>query len=134
MLATVQVPERDGPIIPTAGQHAPIGTHLERLDCPLMRLAHLHARPAVDLPPAQHAVTVSTDQPLPTRSPDHRRDHPRMPRKGSIPCITSPPERVPGRAALPALHLPHPQLPAISLPLAAAARGQSRAIGAPSHT
>src|SRR5437868_4991344 len=69
MLATVQVPERDGPIIPAAGQPAAIGTHLERLDCPLMRLLHPHALPAVDLPPAQPPITASADQQLPTRSP-----------------------------------------------------------------
>src|SRR5260370_37127531 len=41
-LATVQVPERDAPVIPATGQRAAIGTHLERLDCPLLRLSHPH--------------------------------------------------------------------------------------------
>src|SRR2546425_5392690 len=36
--ATLQVPDSDGPVLPAAGQPASIGTHLERLDCPLMRL------------------------------------------------------------------------------------------------
>src|SRR5258708_21034646 len=56
-----------------------------------------------------------------------------MPRKDAITCIPSPPERLPGSVALPAVHLPHEQLPAVSLPLAATARGQPRAIGAPGH-
>src|SRR2546427_1781573 len=78
-LATVQVPERDGPIIPATGQNTPIGTHLERLDGPLMRFSHPHALPALHLPPAQPAVTASTDQQLSTGSPGQRRDHPWMP-------------------------------------------------------
>src|SRR6266566_8630242 len=83
-LATVQVPEHDGPVIPATGEPAAIGTHLERLHHPLMRFLHPHALPAVHLPPAQHAVTASTDQQLLARTPCHGRDHPRMPRQGSI--------------------------------------------------
>src|SRR2546428_612224 len=51
MLATVQVPERDDPVLPTTGQSAAIGTHLERLHRPLMRSSHPHALPARHLPP-----------------------------------------------------------------------------------
>src|SRR2546430_2677931 len=53
-----------------------------------------------------------------------------MPRQGAIACITSPPERVPGRVALPAVGIPHHQLPTV---LAAATRAQPGAIGAPGH-
>src|SRR6266481_5275259 len=116
MLATLQVPDVDGPIIAATGQPAPIGTHLERLHGPLMRLLHPHALPTLDLPPAQPAVTVSTDQPLPTGSPDYRRDHSRLPPQGAIPCP-------PGRVARPTLGIPHKHLPAVSLPPAAGARG-----------
>src|SRR5216683_987814 len=62
LLATMQVPEQDGPVIPTTGQPAPLGAHLEGLHRPLMRLLHSYALPALNLPPAQHAVTTSTDQ------------------------------------------------------------------------
>ncbi len=40
MLAIVQVPEHDGPVIPATGQPAAIGAHLERLQRSLMRLSH----------------------------------------------------------------------------------------------
>src|SRR3989442_15703793 len=76
MLTALQGPERDGPIIPATGQNAPIGTHLERLDCPLMRFSHQHALPAVHLPPAQPTITASTEQQLSTGSPGQRRGHP----------------------------------------------------------
>src|SRR5260221_12225815 len=130
MLATLEFPERDDPVIPATGQPTAIGTPLERLDCPLMRFSHPHALPAVHLPPAHPAVTASTEHQLSTGSPAQRRDHPRMPRQGALPCITSPPERVPGRVALPAVGIPHHQLPGVA---AAAARGQPGAIGAPGH-
>src|SRR2546421_12209355 len=67
MLTTVQIPEHNGSIIPAARQSAAIRTHLERLHRPLMRLlipvpqtGFPHALPAVNLPPAQPAVTAST--------------------------------------------------------------------------
>src|SRR5260221_6528119 len=126
MLATLQVPERDSPIIPATGQSAAIGTHLERLDGPLMRFSHPHAFPAVHLPPAHHPVTASSKHQLSTGSPGQRRDHPRMPRQGAITCP-------PGRVALPTVGIPHEELPAVSLPVAAATRGQPGAIGAPGH-
>ena len=59
MLATVQVPERDDPVIAATGQRAVIGTHLERLDCPLMRLSHSHALSMLQAPSAQHTVPAS---------------------------------------------------------------------------
>src|SRR5260370_34044059 len=106
MLATLQGPDVDGPIIAATGQPATIGTHLERLHGPLMRLLHPHALPTLALPPAQHAVTASTDQPLPTGSPGYRRDHPRMPPQGAH--------------APPTLGIPHKHLPALALTLTAA--------------
>src|SRR5713226_6265595 len=123
LLATVQIPEHNGSIIPAARQSAAIRTHLERLDGPLMRFSHPHALPALHLPPAHHSVTASTEQQLSTRSPAQRRDHPRMPRQGAIPCP-------PGRVALPAVGIPHHQLPTVP---AAATRAQPGAIGAPGH-
>src|SRR5437660_1107039 len=130
MLAMLQIPDSDGPVIAAAGKPASIGTHLERLHRPLMRFLLPHALPAVHLPPAQPAVAASTDKPLPTGSPGHGRDCPRMPHQGAIACIPSLPERVPGRVALPALHLPLEELPALA---AATTRGQPRSIGAPGH-
>src|SRR5260370_36347695 len=61
MLATLQVTERDGPIIPATGQRAAIGTPLDRLDCSLTSFAEPHALQARRLPPAQPAVTASTE-------------------------------------------------------------------------
>ncbi len=43
LLATVQIPEHNGSIIPAARQSAAIKTHLERLHRPLMRLLHPYA-------------------------------------------------------------------------------------------
>src|SRR3954471_5773261 len=123
MLATLQVPEHDGPVIPATGEPAAIGTSPERTDRPMVRLSHPHALPAVNLPPAQQAVTASTEQQLLARTPGHRRDHPRMPHQGSITCP-------PGRVALPALDIPHKQLSALS---AAPTRGQPHPIGVPRH-
>src|SRR5260221_284213 len=129
-LAPLEVPQRDGPIIPATGQQAPIGTAPERPDRPLMRLAQPHALPTLHIPPAQHAVTAATDQQLPARIPGHRIDNSGMSLKGAITWMTSPPERVAGRVALSALHLPHEQLSAAS---AAATSGQSPPVGAPGH-
>ncbi len=113
MLATVQIPEGDGPVVTATGQSGAIGAHLERLHRSLMRLlipvpqtGFPHALPARYLPPAQHAITASTDQQLPTGSPGQRRDHPRMPRKSMH--------------ALPTVGMPHEELPALSLPQATA--------------
>src|SRR3989442_1663024 len=86
-LTTLQVPERNDPVIPTTGQRAPIGTHLERLHHPPMRFLHPHALPTLHIPPEQPAITASTDHQLSTRSPGQRRDHTRMPRQGATPCL-----------------------------------------------
>src|SRR5260370_40557619 len=42
LLATLEVPERNDPVIPATGQHAPIGTHPERLNGLLLRSPHPH--------------------------------------------------------------------------------------------
>src|SRR5207237_4963488 len=116
MLATLQVPDSDGPVLPATGEPAAIGTHLERLYCPLMRLLHPHALPTLDLPPAYHPVTASTDHQLPARTPGHRSNHPRMPYKVSH--------------ARPAKGVPHHQFPAVA---DAGGRGKPPAIGAEGH-
>src|SRR6266851_7497444 len=114
MLGTTQVPEHDSTIVTATGQLATIGAYLERSDrSPMCFLLH-HALPAVHLPPVQHSVAVTADQQVPGRTPDHRIDNAAMPCKGSITCITSPPERVPGRVVLSALDIPHKQFPAAS--------------------
>src|SRR5256712_4122538 len=74
MLATLQVPDGDGPVLPATGQPASIGTQLERLHGPLMRLLHPHALSAVHVPPAQSPITASTDHQFPTWGPAQRRD------------------------------------------------------------
>src|SRR5207302_8507798 len=92
----------------------------ERMHRSLMSFLHPYTFSAVQVPPAQPAVTASTDQQLPTWDPAQRRDHPRMPHKGMY--------------TLSAVAIPHEQLPAVSLPLTAATRGQPGAIGTPGHT
>src|SRR5215467_7139832 len=82
----------------------------------LMRLPHPHTVPAVNLPPAQHTVTPSTDKPLSTRAPGHRKCH-----SGMLPQGVHP---------LPAVRLPHEEFPTLS---ATTSRGQLSPIGAPGH-
>src|SRR6266487_1184616 len=118
-LATPQVPEPDGSVIPATGQPGAIGAHLERLHRPLMRLSHPHALFILHLPPAQPTITASTDKPLPTRTPDHRKGRAGMLRQGTDP--------------LPAVRLPHKDLSVVTLPLVARARGHLPAIGTPRH-
>src|SRR5258708_13114055 len=69
MLATLEVPEPDRSVIAATGQQAFIGTDLEGLHRPLMGFSHPYALPAVNIPPAQSAITASTEQPCPTRVP-----------------------------------------------------------------
>ncbi len=118
-LATPQVPEPDGPVIPATGQPGAIGAHLERLHRPLMRLSHPHALSILHVPPAQPAITASTDKPLPTRTPDHRKGRARMLGQGTDP--------------LPAVGIPHKDLSVVTLSLVARARGHLPAIGTPRH-
>src|SRR5260370_41695548 len=72
MLATLQGPDVDGPIIAATGQPAPLGTHLERLHGPLMRPLYPPALPTLHLPPAQPALTVSTHTPPRPARPRYR--------------------------------------------------------------
>ena len=62
LLATLEVPERDGPVISAAGEPEAIRTHLEGIHRPLMGFSHPHTFSALQVPPAQPAVTASTDQ------------------------------------------------------------------------
>src|SRR5215471_13403121 len=81
-----------------------------------MRLSHPHTLATLHLPPAQPAVTASTDKPLPTRIPGHRTGHPGLAHHRLRP--------------LPAVGIPYEELSALS---AAANRGQSPPIKAPGH-
>src|SRR5438477_5070485 len=110
VFAALHIPEPGRSVLPAAGEPAAVGTHFERPHRSLMGLLHSHALQAVHLPPAQPAVTASTDQHLPTWDPVQRRDHPRMPHKGMhrLSAVRS------------AAGIPHEQLPAVYLPLAAA--------------
>src|SRR5258706_4004361 len=72
MLATREVPEPDRSVIAATGQQAFIGTELEGLYRPLMGFSHPYALPAVNIPPAQSAITASTEQACPTRIPGQR--------------------------------------------------------------
>src|SRR3989441_9909829 len=116
MLATLELPDVDGPFIPATGQLGAIGTHSDRVYCPLMRLSHPHALPAGNLPPAQPAVTAPTDQHLPTRVPGHSRGRSGMSRQSAHP--------------FPALRLPHEELSALS---PTTSRGQPVSVRAPGH-
>src|SRR4051794_4783438 len=81
MFAPLEVPERDSPIIAATGEPAAIGAHLECMHRALMGFSHLYALPAVNIPPAQHSVTASTDELLPTWAPGHAPDSPRVSRQ-----------------------------------------------------
>src|SRR5438132_10218992 len=82
-----------------------------------MGFLHPHALPALQIPPAQPAITAPTDQQIPTGNPAQRRDHPRMPFKDMH--------------TLPTVRIPHEEFSALS---PAATRGQPPPIGAPGHT
>src|SRR6266516_5059601 len=112
MLATVQVPEQNDPIIAAASQFRAIWTAPQRLHRSLMCFADPQALSAVYYPPAQRTVTAPTDQhisTLPVHNPDHRIDYPGMPRNGMH--------------TFPVLCIPDKQLSALS---AAASRDQPR--------
>src|SRR6266568_3340310 len=49
MLATLEFPDVDGPVIAATGQHTSIGTDLESLHDPLMWISHQRSLPS--LPP-----------------------------------------------------------------------------------
>src|SRR5260370_19574937 len=118
-VASLKIPDVDDTIVPTTGEPVPTGTHLEALNCSLMRPALPYALPALPVPPAQHLIAAATDQGRASRIPGHRIHDSRMPRQDTH--------------TLPARHLPHEHLPAISLPLAPSARGEPLSITAPGH-
>src|SRR5258708_28614786 len=72
MLGALQLPDVDSAIVPATGERAAIGTHLERLDCPLVRPARVHALSALDVPPAEHTVAATADQHRASRIPSER--------------------------------------------------------------
>src|SRR6266571_3452709 len=106
MFAPLEVPERDSPIIAATGEPAAIGAHLECMHRALMGFSHLYALPAVNIPPAQHSVTASTAELLPTWTPGHSRGQP-------PPVWTPGHATYPGRQLMPdppvgtRRHLPH---------------------------
>src|SRR5712692_9375422 len=60
--AAAHIPDPDGPIIAATGDSFAIGTDLEGLHLPLMGFSHPQARSALQVPPAQPAITPSTEQ------------------------------------------------------------------------
>src|SRR5260221_12128647 len=116
MLAPREVQEQNDPVIATTGQAPAIGTHAERLNCPLMPLPYHQALPTLHIPPAHAPIAAATEQ--------HR-------------CGRTPGERIHDRArlaqglpAFPARHLPDEDLPTASV---SATTGQPRTIGTPGH-
>src|SRR5437660_11671733 len=102
MLATLEIPDVDGPVIAATGQRAPIRTHSERLDRPLMPLPKRQALPALHVPPAHVPITAATEQHRCGRTPGQRvHDRARL---------------APGLQALPALRIPDDELPTASAP------------------
>src|SRR6266436_7699732 len=119
VFAAVHIPEPDGPIIAATGDSFAIGTDLEGLHLPLMGFSHPQARSALQVPPAQPAITPSTEQPIPDRMPGDCIEHTRQPLQG--------------REALPTAGIPHEELPALSLPLATTTGGQPPPVGTPGY-
>src|SRR5205823_4877214 len=72
MLAALEIPDVDSAIVSATGEREAIGTHFERLDCSLVRLARVHALSALDVPPAERAVAATADQHLAGRAPGER--------------------------------------------------------------
>src|SRR5207237_892427 len=61
MLATLEIPDLDGPVIAATGEPLAIGTHAERLDCPLMPLPKGQALPALHVPPVHAPIAAATE-------------------------------------------------------------------------
>src|SRR5205823_5394653 len=117
MLAALEIPDVNGPIIAATGEPLAIGTHSERLDCPLMPLPKRQALPALHVPPAHAPIAAATEQHRSRRTPGQRvHDRARLP---------------PGMQALLTGHLPDEDFPTASS--APTATGQLRAIGTPGH-
>src|SRR5438270_8171122 len=117
MLTALEIPHLNSIVVPATGQSPAMGTFSKRLDRPLMPLLHHQALPALRVPPAEHAIAAATDQQRSGQTPGQRvHDRARL-----APCVQ----------ALPTLHIPDDELPAVS---ASATTGQSRAIRTPRHT
>src|SRR5437588_1440744 len=117
MLAALEIPGLDGPVIAATGEPLAIRAHSERLDCPLMPLPKRQALPALHVPPAYAPIAAATEQHRSSRTPGQRvHDRARFP---------------PGLQALPTGHLPDEDLPTASS--APTATGQPRAIEIPGH-
>src|SRR5206468_550324 len=112
VLAVLKIPHLDGTVIAATGQHAAIGADPERLDRSLMRLSHHHTLPTLHVPPAKHPVAASTDQQISQLTPIQGKHTPAMPTQGL--------------QALPAVGIPHEQLPS-----PAVTTGQAGAIRTP---
>jgi hypothetical protein len=69
ILTIIQIPQPNGSVISTTGKRAAVGTDFESLHHSLMSLSHPQALPTFNLPPAQLAIAVSTDQQLPAWTP-----------------------------------------------------------------
>src|SRR5438445_10315928 len=84
-----------------------------------MGFSHPQARSALQVPPAQPAITPSTEQPIPDRMPGD--------------CIEHTRQSLQGGQALPTVGIPREELPALSLPLATTTGGQPPPVGTPDH-
>src|SRR5207245_10836880 len=100
---------------PTGDSFA-IGTDLEGLHLALMGFSHPQARSARQVPPAQPAITASTEQPIPDRMPGDCIEHTRQPLQGG--------------QALPTVGIPHEEFPALS---ATTTAGQPPPVRTPAH-
>src|SRR2546429_2147002 len=114
--AAMHIPDPDGPIIAATGDSFAIGAHLEGLHRPLMGFSIPQARSALQVPPAQPAITASTEQQIPDRMPGDGIEHTRQPLQGG--------------QALPTVGIPHEELPALS---ATTTGGQPPPVGTPDH-
>ena len=116
MFAALQIPYLDSTVIPATGEPLAIRAQLERLDRPLMGLAHPHTLPVLQVPPAQHAIAAATQQLRSARTPGQRL-HDRV-------------WLAQGVQALPAARLPDKKLSPATAPTPT---GQPRAIRTPRH-
>src|SRR5215471_1773550 len=113
MLTMLDLPDVDGPIIATTGEHRALGAHFECLYRSMMRFLSPFALSAVQVPTAQYSVTPSADEPISDWMPGDGRNHP-----GKL---------LQSVEALPAVGIPHEELSPVPAPTS---RGQSGALGA----
>src|SRR5258708_20322545 len=124
MLAALEIPQLNGIVITATCQRLPIGTHFERLDCPLMSLSTLrhsllcvsHQRSMPSLPPLSSSPPAGLQASAYTIEPGSLQDRRRSP-LGTSQTTTSPPPLLPPLPAIlvpPGLHatlLPTPPYP-----------------------